>query len=154
MDGAGETNFNVGTANFSGGVSGIARIGELYNSGSHAWMVKGGDTGIIQLGPDTTEVSFYAKAFSGADGDSIITAFDSANNELKTMTISPSDLFKKFTVTGLIDRIEYANNDSDNTRMNSLDDFSVTAIPVPGAFWLFSTALLGIVRFQNKRILG
>lgn len=27
--------------------------------------------------------------------------------------------------------------------MNALDDFSVAAVPVPAAFWLFGTALLG-----------
>ena len=149
---SGETDFDVGTANFTGGISGVARIPELYKSGDHAWMVFGGETGTIQFGPNTTEVSFYAKAFSEADGDSVITAFDSAGAELKKMTINPSDPFTKFTVTGLIDRIEYANNDSDNTRMNSLDDFSVTAIPVPAAFWLFTTALLGIIRLPNKGI--
>ncbi len=154
-DGAGETNFDVGTANFSGGVSGVASIPELYKSGNHAWMVFGGETGTIQFGPETTEVSFYAKAFSEADGDSIITAFDIAGVELKKMTIppsSPSDPFTKFTVTGLIDHIDYVNNDSNSDRMNSLDDFSVTAVPVPAAFWLFGTALLGIIRFSNKSI--
>lgn len=156
-DGLGLTNFNVGTANFSGGVSGVARIFELYNSGNHAWMVFGGDTGIIQLGANTTEVSFYVKAFSGADGDSVITAFDSAGTELKKMTIAPSaasDPFTEFIVTGLVDRIEYTNNDSNNTRMNSLDDFSVTTIPVPAAFWLFGTAILGVIRLPNKSILS
>lgn len=154
-NGLGVTNFNVGTASFSGGVSGIARIFELYNSGNHAWMVFGGETGTIQLGPNTTGVSFYVKAFSGADEDSIITAFDGTNSVLKTMSVSRFDpSFAKFTVTGLIDRIEYTNNDSDNSRMNSLDDFSVTTVPVPAAFWLFGTAILGIIRLQKRRILS
>lgn len=57
----GNANFNIGNANFSGGMSGIARIGELYKSGNHAWMVKGGETGIIQFGANTTEVSFFCQ---------------------------------------------------------------------------------------------
>ena len=123
IPGNGVTNFNVGTANFTGGVSGVAGIPELYHSGTHAWMVKGGDTGIIQFGPNTTEISFYAKALSNADNSSVITAFDSANNVIDTLTLTASDPFSKFTVTGLINRIEFTNNDSDGTRMNSLDDF-------------------------------
>ena len=152
IPGSGETNFNIGTANFTGGVSGIARIPELYKSGNHAWMVKGRETGIIQFGPNTTEVSFYAKAFSGADNSSVITAFDNANNVIDSLTLTASGPFTKFTATGLINRIEFFNNDSDGTRMNSLDDFSVTTVPVPGAFWLFGTAILGVVGYSKKSI--
>jgi len=149
-DGDGVTDFNVGTARFTGGVSGIARIPELYQSGNHAWMVNGGQTGTIQFGPDVTEVSFYAKAFSEADGPSELTAFDGANNIIETITLNTTDPFQKITIGGSIDRIEFVNNDSDINRMNSLDDFSVTIIPVPPALGLFGTALLAIVGFSKK----
>lgn len=149
--GNGVSNFNVGTANFTGGMSGVAGIFELYNSGSHAWMVKGGETGTIQLGPNTTEVSFYAKAFSGADGTSVITAFDEADNILKTLTVEASNPFTLFSILGAIDRIEFVNNDSSNMRMNSLDDFSVTSVPIPAAFWLFGTAILSLIGASKEK---
>jgi len=149
-EGNGIANFNIGNANFSGGMSGIARIGELYKSGNHAWMVKGGETGIIQFGANTTEVSFFAKAFSEADGTSVITAFDSAEQIIDSLTLTGADRFTQFTVSGLIDRIEFVNNDSDNARMNSLDDFSVTTVPIPATFWLFATAVLGAMRYTKK----
>ncbi len=148
--GQGVSNFDVGTANFSGGMSGIAKIGELYKSGRHAWMVKGGETGTIQFGMNTTEVSFYAKAFSGADGSSVVTAFDKAGNTLQSLILEAANPFTKFTVSGLVYRITFVNNDSDNTRMNSLDDFSVTTVPIPAAFWLFGAAILGVMRFSRK----
>lgn len=149
--GNGVSDFNVGTARFSGGMSGVAGIFELYNSGSHAWMVKGGETGIIQLSPNTTDVSFYAKAFSGADGTSVITAFDEAENILKTLTLEASNPFTLFSVSGAINRIEFVNNDSSNMRMNSLDDFSVTSVPIPAAFWLFGTAIIGLIGTSKKK---
>ena len=146
----GEIAFNVGSAHFSGGVSGIAGIGELYKSGNHAWMVNGGNTGTIQFGSNVTEVSFYAKAFSVADNTTVINAFDGGGNTIGSLTLNPNDPFTKFTVTGLIDSIEFVNNDSDSSRMNALDDFSVTTVPIPAAFWLFGTALLGI--FRSSRL--
>ena len=148
-NGNGKAIFSVGAANFSGGVSGVAGIRELYKSGTHAWMVNGGNTGTIQFGPNVTEVSFYAKAYSLADNTSVITAFDGANNLLASLILNSTDPFTKFTVTGLIDRIEFVNNDSDSSRMNALDDFSVTTVPIPAAFWLFGTALLATFRLSR-----
>lgn len=152
VDGDGVTDFNVGTANFSGGVSGIARIPDLYHSGRHAWMVNGGETGVIQFGANTTEVSFYARAFSGADEDSIINVFDDADEIIDSLILTNTDPFTKLTVSGLINRIEFINNDSNSAQMNSLDDFSVTTVPVPGAFWLFGTAMLGFMRFSKQKL--
>lgn len=147
----GETEFSIGPATFSGGISGIAGIRELYNSGNHAWMIKGGQTGIIQFGPNVIEASFYARTSSAADASSIITAFDAADNTLESLTLNPGDSFVKFSVSGLIDRIEYVNNDSDSNRMNALDDFSITVVPVPAAIWFFGTALLSTFGFSRLK---
>jgi hypothetical protein len=149
-DGAGISDFNVGAAHFTGGVSGIGRIPELYSSGKHAWMVKGGQTGVIQFGADVTEVSFHAKAFSQAEGSSVITAFDDTGNIIETITLNNTDPFQKVAISGAIDRIEFVNNDSDINRMNSLDDFSMTSVPLPPALGLFGTALLAIAGFSKK----
>jgi len=147
--GGAATDFTVGPTRFTGGMSGVAGIGELYHSGTHAWMVKGGDTGIIQFNPGQYDVSFYAKAFSGSNGPSIINAYDQADHLLKTMSLTASDPFTKFMISGVIDRIEFLNTDSVATQMNTLDDFSVTAVPVPAAMWLFGSAMLGVVGFNG-----
>jgi|GEM_PF-5624563 len=143
FSGGAVTEFSIGPAAFSGGMSGVAGIGELYRSGSHAWMVKGGETGIIQFQPGQYEVSFFAKAFSGSDGNTEIRAFDAGSKLLAALDVLPSDPFSLFSVTGAIDRIEFRNLDSANTRMNGLDDFSVAAVPLPAAAWLFGASLAG-----------
>jgi hypothetical protein len=150
-DGNAATDFKIGPARFTDGMSGIARIPELYHSGNHAWMVKGGGTGIIQFDPGNFNVSFYAKAFSGSDGDTKITAFDQSNNVINSLTLNSANPFTKFAVSGLLGRIEFTNNDSANSRMNALDDFKVNAVPVPAAIWLFSSALLGVTGISRAR---
>lgn len=86
-DGNAVTDFKVGPAQFTGGLSGGARIPELYKSGNHAWMVRGGDTGTILFDLGLLNVSFYAKAFSGADAGTTVTAFD-VNNILNSLLLN------------------------------------------------------------------
>lgn len=149
-DGNAVTDFKVGPAQFTGGLSGVARIPELYKSGNHAWMVRGGDTGTILFDSGFLNVSFYAKAFSGADAGTTITAFDINNNILNSLILNSSDPFTRFMVSGQLGRIEIANNDSDNGRFNAVDDFQVNNVPVPAAIWLFASALLGLFGVNRK----
>jgi hypothetical protein len=145
------TEFSIGPAKFTDGMSGVAGIGELYHSGTHAWMVKGGETGLIRFALGEYSVSFYANAFSGSDGNTEIRAFDAGNNLLAGLDVLPSDPFTLFSVTGAIDRIEFRNLDSANTRMNALDDFSVAAVPLPAAVWLFGVSLVGWAGLSRRQ---
>ncbi|MGR8930467.1 MAG: hypothetical protein ACU836_07490 [Gammaproteobacteria bacterium] len=149
-NGEGNTDFNVGPAHFIGGISGVAGVFELYRSGTHAWMVDGGETGIIEFSPGQYVVSFFAKAYSGSDGDTVINAFDTSDNMLASLTLTSQDPFTPFIVSGALDRIEFINNDSDDSRMNTLDDFSLTTVPVPAAIWLFASALVSIVGWSRQ----
>lgn len=149
-DGNAVTDFKVGPAQFTGGLSGVARIPELYKSGNHAWMVRGGDTGTILFDSGFLNVSFYAKAFSGADAGTTVTAFDVNNNILNSLILNSGDPFTRFMVSGQLGRIEIANNDSDNARFNSVDDFQVNNVPVPAAIWLFASAMLGLFGANRK----
>lgn len=150
FSGAAVTEFSVGPATFTGGMSGVAFIGELYRSGSHAWMVKGGETGVINFAPGEYSVSFYANAFSGSDGITEIRAFAVEDQLLASLDLLPGDPFTRFSVTGLIDRIEFRNLDSANTRMNALDDFSVTSVPLPAAVWLFGASIAGWAGWSRR----
>jgi hypothetical protein len=147
--GLGVNNFDVGPANFTGGISGVAFIPELYHSGNHAWMVLAGNTGVIQFGANVTAVSFYAITSLEATGNSTLRAYDSSSNLIYSNTVVAGDAFKNFSIIGAIDRIEFFNGDA--SLMNALDDFSVTTVPVPAAFWLFGTALFGILGFSKTK---
>lgn len=149
-DGDAVTDFKVGPAQFTGGLSGVARIPELYKSGNHAWMVRGGDTGTILFDPGFLNVSFYAKAFSGADAGTTITAFDTSNNILNSLILNSSDPFTRFMASGQLGRIEIANNDSNNARFNAVDNFQVNNVPLPAAIWLYASALLGLFGVNRK----
>lgn len=151
FSGGAVTEFSVGPATFTGGMSGVAGIGELYRSGSHAWMVKGGESGLISFAPGEYSVSFYANTFSGSDGNTEIRAFDAGNKLLAGLDLLPGDPFTLFSVTGAIDRIEFRNLDSANTRMNALDDFSVAAVPLPAAMWLFGASMVGWAGLSRRQ---
>lgn len=152
FSGGAVTEFSIGPATFTGGMSGVAGIGELYRFGTHAWMVKGGETGLISFAPGEYSVSFYANAFSGSDGITEIRAFAVEDQLLASLDLLPSDPFTLFSVIGRVDRIEFRNLDSANTRMNALDDFSVTAVPLPAAVWLFGASLAGWTGFSRRRL--
>lgn len=126
-----------------GGFSGITRIPGLDKSGNRAWMARGDEAGMIQFDPGFLNVSFYAKAFSGADASTTIIAFDINNDSL---ILNSGDPFSRFMVSGQLGRIEIANHDSDNARFNAVDDVQVNNVPLPTAIWLFASALLGFVR--------
>lgn len=148
--GAGATEFVIGPASFTGGVSGAAGVFELYRSGSHAWMVRGGDTGVIGFEPGQYVVEFYAKAYSSSAGTTEIRVYGLDEDLLATAILNVSDPFTRFSLSGLLGRIELINNDKNNTRFNALDDITITAVPLPGAFWLFGSLSFGLIALRNR----
>ena len=137
--------FSIGvspeSATFSGdGFSGVAGIGELYFSGSHAWMVNPGGTGVIDFETNAATVEFWTRIRTGADGSSVYTAYDDTDQVIDTLTISSPAAFQLVSFTGSIDRIEVVNNatTAGDRLMNSIDNFGYTAVPEP------STIVLGI----------
>ncbi len=137
--------FSIGTspesATFSGdGFSGVAGIGELYRSGNHAWMINPGGTGTVEFETNAATVEFWTRLRTGADGSSVYTAYDDADQVVDTLTISTPGAFQLVSFTGNIDHIEVVNNatTAGNRLMNSIDDFGYTAVPEP------STLLLGL----------
>ena len=150
------TDFTLGTspdtANFTGGFSGVAGIFELYNSGTHAWMVNPGDTGTITFETDAETVNFFARTRSTADGNSILTAFDSIDQVIQTQTLTTGDGWVEVLFTGAIAKIEFQNLAGCATCMNSIDDFGyTTVVPVPASVWLFGSALIGLVGIKRKK---
>ena len=128
------TDFSIGsgdvTATFTGGFSGFAGIGELYNSGIRAWMVNPGNTGEIQFETNAAVVDFFARTRSIADGPSVLTAFDSQGQVVDSVTLTPGNPFEEVIFTGSIARIEFANNATAacTTCMNTIDDFGFSPV--------------------------
>ncbi len=130
------TPFDVGTgdaiATFSGDArSAFAGIGELYKSGSHSWMVGPAGVGTITFERNAAVVEFFAIARSGANGNTIITAFDDANAVVSTpVTIIPFNPFQLVSFTGNINRIDIQNfaTGSNFSTYNGIDDFGYTPI--------------------------
>lgn len=123
--------FSIGTtdvtAHFSNGFSARVGISELYNSGTHAWMVNPGDTGKIEFEPKAAVVEFFARTRSTANGSSTLTAFDEQGVQIgDSITINPEDRFELFSFEGSIRTIEYTNNANCSNCMNTIDDFGFT----------------------------
>lgn len=125
--------FSVGTENvtahFSGGFSARVGLSELYNSGTHAWMVNPGETGQIEFETNVAVVEFFARTRSTADGTSILTALDDQGAQVgESVTLNPGDPFQLVSFTGSIRHIEFVNNadTSCSDCMNSIDDFGFT----------------------------
>ena len=61
------------TAELSGDAfSGIIGVPELYFSGTQAWMVNPGGTGLIQFEPNAAAVEFWTNSSRNANGSTII----------------------------------------------------------------------------------
>ena len=148
--------FTIGTApeeaTFSGDAfSGVAGIGELYFSGSHAWMVNPDGVGNIAFEANAASVTFWTRLRSGANGASIYTAYDDANQVVDSFTISTPAAFQLLTFAGNIDRIEVVNNATGNGQMNSIDDIRFTAVPEPTAATLSTLAVFALSWRRRKQ---
>ena len=149
--------FSIGTsptsATFSGdGFSGVAGIGELYHSGSHAWMINPSGTGVIRFETNAAVVEFWTRIRSGADGSSVYTAFDDADQVVDTLTIDTPGAFQLVSFAGNIDRIEVVNNatTAGDRLMNSIDDFGYTAVPEPATLLLGLSSLLAFAAGRRR----
>lgn len=147
--------FTIGTtperATFSGkAFAGREFIGELYYSGSRAWMVEPRGTGIVEFETNASEVSFWARTRSLATRTTEISAFDSMDQQIgSTVVLNAPDPFQLVSFSGNIARIEVFNKDV--THMNAIDDFTFTTIPEPSTFVL---GLLGMVVLIGYRRLN
>lgn len=152
------TDFTLGTspdtAHFTDGFSGVANILELYHSGTHAWMVNPAVTGTITFETNAATVNFFARTRSTADGNSILTAFNSLDQVIDTLTLTPADDWVEVLFTGAIAKIEFQNlaTGGCTTCMNSIDDFGFSAVPVPAAAWLFGSGLVGLIGVARRRL--
>jgi len=118
------------TATFTNGFSATAGIPELYTSGIFGWMVDPGNTGEIQFETNAAIVEFFARTRSIADGPSVVTAFDSLDQVVDSVTLNVGDPFQLVSMTGSIARIEFANNATAGCVdcMNSIDDFGFSPV--------------------------
>jgi hypothetical protein len=120
----------VGTSPESAELSGDAfggflGVGQLYHSGIRSWMVVQNGTGFIDFITDAAEVQFWATAHSSANGNTVITAFDSSHVMIgPAVTITPGSGFQLVSFSGAIASIEVENNASN--QMNGIDDFGFT----------------------------
>jgi hypothetical protein len=139
----------------------VAGVPELYTGGTlRAWMVQptdgnffGGEdgVGIMTFETPATEVSFFARLRSIATGSTVITAFDTQDQEVDQITLdNPAAPFQEFCFTGEIARIEVANNDTQE--MNAVEDLAYI-VPEPGAelgALCSSAVLLGLGAHRRK----
>ena len=149
--------FTIGTtperATFSGkAFAGQEFIGELYYSGSRAWMVESRGTGIIEFETNASEVTFWARTRSLATRTTEISAFDSMDQQIgSTVVLNAPDPFQLVSFSGNIAWIKVFNKDV--TYMNAVDDFTFTTIPEPSTFvlgLLGMAALIGYRRLNQR----
>lgn len=150
--------FSIGTspeaATFGGdGFSGVAGIGELYFSGVRAWMINPGGTGTIDFETNAATVEFWTRLRTGADGSSVYTAYDDADQVIDTQTISTPGAFQLLSFSGNIDRIEIVNNATmaGDRLMNSIDNFGYTTVPEPSSLMLGLAAFASAIVARRKR---
>ena len=121
-----------------------------------------GSTAITMTGTDSFTTASFASASSvsvdlgdyNQDADTVfLSIFDSANNLISTLT---QDLAASFV--GLVTLSLTGSNISYATfgTIGGLggiyaDNFTVSAVPVPAAAWLFGSALLGFFGFSRKK---
>lgn len=140
---------------------GLAGVPELYTNGTlRAWMVQptdgnvfGGEdgVGIMTFESPAAEVSFFARLRSVATGSTVITAFDTQDQQVDQITLdNPAAPFQEFCFVGEIARIEVVNNDAQN--MNAIEDLAyIVPEPVSGLGTLGSLAtLLGLGAHRRK----
>lgn len=92
----------------------------LYSAGLYAWMVNAGGTGTIDFETPGASVTFMGRA-AQSGGDTVITAFDSQDAEIDSVTLTGG--FEQVQFSGGVARIEVVNNGSG---MNSVDEFGFT----------------------------
>lgn len=147
--------FDLGTSPTSAtldgdGFSGVAGIGELYFSGIRAWMINPGGTGTVDFETNASTVEFWTRLRTGANGSSVYTAYDDANQVIDSVTIDTPGPFQLLSFTGSIDRLEIVNNATGNGQMNSIDDFGYSAIPEPTSLALGLGACLALVTARRR----
>ncbi len=111
--------------------SGIIGVRELYFSGTHAWMVNPGGTGLIQFEPNAAAVEFWTNSSRNANGSTIIRAFDDQDQVVDSVTLMGPDPFQLVSFSGNIDRIEVSNNATGFRQMNAIDDFGFSPLVIP-----------------------
>ena len=146
--------FSIGSspekATFGGdGFAGAVGNFSLYNSGVRAWMIVENGTGSVDFETNAATVEFMTRLIDGANGSSVYTAYDDANQVIDSVTIDTPGAFQLVSFTGNIDRLEIVNNATGAGQMNSIDDFGFTAIPEPSSLVLGLGAVAGI--FMNRR---
>ena len=134
-------------ATFSGNAfAGVAGVGALYNQsvtpGVRAWMVNQASVGQIDFGVAASTVEFFARAHPGADGNTVITAFDAGNQQIgSVVNLGPVDGWTLVTFGGAVDHIQVQNLATNV--LNGIDDFGYTPVPEPSAGLLALLAAAG-----------
>ena len=130
-------------------------------SGSNALTMTGGDNN-----------SFWTASFAGlansisvdlgdnaADADRVfLSIFDSADNLISTVTQDLASSFVGMVTLSLVgSNIAYATfGTTGDLGLGGIyaDNFTVSAVPVPAAAWLFGSALLGFFGFSRRKNLA
>ncbi len=135
--------------------AGVIGVGSLYHSGVRAWMGNAGGTSVMTFDLPADAVSFYATQRSGANGDSVVRAFD-ANNQMigAAEVLTAGGGFRQLNFGGGVSRIEIENLATSANGMNSIDDLSYSAIPEPGMAGLVGAVMLFAgVRRGRRRVM-
>ena len=113
--------------------AGRVGVGSLYHSGLRAWMVNAGGTGTIDFSVDAAVVEFFARAHPSGDGDTVITAFDGADQVIGApIMLAPGGSWKLISITGGVTRIDVENL-ATGSFLNGIDDFGFTPLAdMPG----------------------
>ncbi len=132
--------------------AGVIGDGSLYHSGIRSWMVLEHSVAFIDFFENNAStVEFFIKTHPLANGDTVVTAFDDADQAIGApITISagfsdPTDPrgrgFTLLALSGDIDHITIDNRASNF--MNALDDFGFTNVPEPAAASLLVIGVMG-----------
>lgn len=134
------------------GIVALQQLGKLEPGTSFvAWMVNPSGTGSIDFETNAATVEFWTRLRTGANGSSVYTAYDDANQVVDSLEISIPGAFQLVSFGGNIDRIEIINNATGGMQMNSIDNLGFSPISEPSSLTL---GFAGLVTFATARRRG
>jgi len=137
------------------GVSSTSGDGTNLDGGSSA---SDPDEGLLFVFSQTVAldyINFDSFTDSSADDfnltvDNALVLLDHNANDTSPNVINVPFQFDEYNFTGITgtEFLFWADGDSDSFR---IDRMQVSAVPLPAAFWLFTSGLIGLIGFSKKR---
>lgn len=153
--------FTLGAGNqlaqFTGGRAQIIGIPNLYHSGSFAWMLNGGETGVVTFtGLSASVIEFFGASINGPV---TVNAYSPTNALIDSLNITDANFGANmndfsnplsFSGVGSIGRIELTANAGGANRV-SIDSFGFSVVPEPASAGVLTLAGAAILLRRRKR---